>query len=87
MQIVCCTAGDVTDDANPPAVYLIDPYEGNATVLVNNFFGQRFNGFDDLLTLSDGFALAFQISMHDSHERLGNMQLKFFGTVNKAHTA
>lgn len=50
--------GDAFDDANPPGAYKVDPYSGNSTILVNNFFGIRFNGFDDIHALKDGYACA-----------------------------
>lgn len=54
MQVAFCSVGDAFDDSNPPGVYLVDPYNGSSTILANNFFGIRFNGFDDIQALSDG---------------------------------
>ncbi len=55
LQVVFGSVGDAFDDANPPGAFLIDPYSGNSTILANNFFGIRFNGFDDCQALSDGY--------------------------------
>ena len=57
MQVAFCTVGEQYGDANPPGVYLIDPTTGSSSVLFNNFFGTRFNGFDDIQTLRDGCVL------------------------------
>ena len=56
-QVAFCSAGDAFDDANPPGVFQVDPYTGDSTILVNNFFGIRFNGFDDIHALSDGYGI------------------------------
>ena len=55
MQVAFATKGNAYDDANPPGIYQVDPYSGNSSVLVNNFFGIRFNGFNDIRELSDGY--------------------------------
>lgn len=56
-QVAYASAGDAFDDANPPGVFLVDPYSGDSTILMNNFFGIRFNGFNDMDALSDGYEL------------------------------
>lgn len=53
-QVVVAGLGDANDAQNPPAIYLIDPVQGNYTILVNNWFGQRFGGFDDVIAMKDG---------------------------------
>ena len=53
-QVAFATNGDPFDDANPPGFALVDPYSGNTTILMNNFFGIRYNGFNDIQALSDG---------------------------------
>ena len=57
-QVAFATNGDAFDDANPPSLALVDPYGGNTTILLNNFFGIRYNGFNDVQALSDGYASA-----------------------------
>ena len=53
-QVVVAGLGDANDDRNPPALYLLDPVRGNYTILLNNWFGQRFGGWDDVVALKDG---------------------------------
>ncbi|KAK9813612.1 hypothetical protein WJX73_010632 [Symbiochloris irregularis] len=55
--VIVAGLGDATDAKNPPAIYLLDPVIGNWTVLVNNWFGQRFGGFDDVIAMKDGYGV------------------------------
>ena len=53
-QVAFSAVGDATDDANPSGFFLVDPYSGKSTILMNNFFGLRFNGLGEIQTLTDG---------------------------------
>ena len=53
-QVVVVGVGNPNDDRNPPAIYLLDPVRGNYTILLNNWFGQRFGGWDDVVVMRDG---------------------------------
>lgn len=54
-QVACASLGDAFDDANPPRVFQVDPDSQDSTILMNNFFGSRFKGFNDMGALSDGY--------------------------------
>ena len=52
--IAVTTFGNEVQEGLPPGVLQLNPYTGNWTWIINNFFGLHFGGPDDIVALNDG---------------------------------
>ena len=53
-QVALTTFGELIEEGIPPGVLLLNPYNGTWSWLINNWFGLKFGGPDDIVALNDG---------------------------------